>query len=302
MNDAPSLAFDWPPAVTTALARLDAACTPGSRGWCVAVACLLEATVSKPGNVHPRAAFPDLCYDELVAAGLAIAPVLGRAANAPLGATIETAVEASAAVTRTNANLGIVLALTPLAAVAEPVPTSAGVAAVLARLTPGDAAATYRAIARARPGGLGHTDRFDVHAPPPADLRAAMRAAAGHDSIARLWAEDFAPLFAGPVRDLAASLAAGGSIEDAVLDTFLMQLAREPDSLIVRRHGRDVAATVSARAAAVLTAPAAERQAAVAFLDRDLRLPRRINPGTTADLVAAALYVLLRTAPAGPPP
>lgn len=301
MNDVRRPAFDWPAAVTTALARLDGGCAPGSRGWCVAAACILEATVPKPGNVHPRAAFADLRYDELVAAGLAIAPVLGRAADAPLGATIETAVEASAAVTRTNANLGIILALAPLAAVAEPA-SPAGVAAVLSRLTPADAAATYRAIARARPGGLGHTDRFDVSEPPPADLLAAMRAAAGHDSIARLWTEDYAPLFAGPVRDLAAALAAGGAIEDAVLDVFLMQLAREPDSLIARRHGRDVAATVSARAAAVLATPAADRHAAVAFLDRDLRVPRRINPGTTADLVAAALYVVLRTAPTGVAP
>jgi triphosphoribosyl-dephospho-CoA synthetase len=30
-------------------------------------------------------------------------------------------------------------------------------------------------------------------------------------------------------------------------------------------------------------------------LDHSLRTPVRINPGTTADLVAAALYILLRS-------
>ena len=34
--------------------------------------------------------------------------------------------------------------------------------------------------------------------------------------------------------------------------------------------------------------------AAIADFDASLRAPRRLNPGTTADLVAAALYILLR--------
>jgi triphosphoribosyl-dephospho-CoA synthetase len=56
-----------------------------------------------------------------------------------------------------------------------------------------------------------------------------------------------------------------------------------------------VAAEVSAAAAAVLAAGPAWREAAAEF-DRSLRLPRRVNPGTSADLVAAALYILLRGA------
>jgi triphosphoribosyl-dephospho-CoA synthetase len=50
---------------------------------------------------------------------------------------------------------------------------------------------------------------------------------------------------------------------------------------------------VSRAAGAVLAAGADWRQAAAAF-DRALRVPRRVNPGTTADLLAAALYILLR--------
>lgn len=295
MNPLPPVGLILPDAVRRRLERLDTACRPGGRGWCVAAACILEATVAKPGNVHPGAAFDDLDHDDLVAAALAIGPVLERAPCVAPGATIAAAVAASRAVTRSNANLGIVLALTPLAAVAgDAAPTKAGVAGVLARLGPADAAATWRAIAEARPGGLGRAGRFDLHGPPPADLVAAMRAAAGHDSIARLWSEDFAPLFTGPVRDLQAALAAGRPTADAVLDTFLAQLARTPDSLINRRHGPEVAADVSARAARVLAAGEAARPAAIAAFDRELRVPRRVNPGTTADLVAAALYTVLR--------
>jgi triphosphoribosyl-dephospho-CoA synthase len=284
-----------PPEVLSCLGRLADDCPPRGRGWCVAAACILEATVPKPGNVHPGASFDDLCHDELVAAALAIAPVMERAPRVRLGTTIEAAVSASRAVTRSNANLGIVLAIAPLAAVREDgPPTVAGVTDVLARLDRDDAAATWRAIATAVPGGLGRAARFDLHDPAPDDLLAAMREAAAHDAVARLWAEAHAPLFAGPVRDLVMAVAAGMACEDAVLHAFLAQLARTPDSLIARRHGADVAATVSTRAAAVLGTPRVDRPAAVAAFDHDLRVPRRINPGTTADLIAASIYTVLR--------
>lgn len=295
MNPRPPGSAWLPRTAIRQLETLGRDCPPGGRGWCTAAACLIEATTAKPGNVHPTASFDDLTYDDLVTAGLAIAPVMQRAADVPLGVTIEAAVGASRRVTRSNANLGIVLAIAPLAAVRhEGAPTERGVASVLANLGSDDAAAVWRAIATARPGGLGHAERFDLHDPPPSDLLAAMRAAAGHDAIARLWSENFAPLFAGPVRDLSAALDAGAAKDDAVLDTFLAQLAREPDSLIARRHGPDVAAAVSARAARVRAAPAPERPRALAAFDHDLRVPRRVNPGTTADLVAAAIYTLMR--------
>jgi len=283
-----------PPEVQSCLGRLADDCPRWGRGWCVAAACILEATVPKPGNVHPGASFDDLCYDELVAAALAIAPVMERAPRVRLGTTIEAAVSASRAVTRSNGNLGIVLAIAPLAAVREDgPPTVAGVTDVLARLDRDDAAATWRAIATAAPGGLGRASRYDLDGPPPDDLRAAMREAAAHDTIARLWAEAHAPLFAGPVRDLVASRASGATIKTAVLHAFLAQLAREPDSQIARRHGADVAKAVSARAAEILATPEPARGPAVAAFDHDLRVPRRINPGTTADLIAASIYVLL---------
>ena len=275
------------------LARLARVCGPGEPGWAVGAACILEASAPKPGNVHPGAEFPDLVHAELVAAAVAIAPLFERATQPPLGRTILEAVAASAEVTRSNANLGIVLAIAPLAAAAAATPRA--VAEVLGRLCPADAADVWRAIALARPGGLGTSDRHDLHAPPPADLMEAMRAAADRDQIARLWTTGYAGLFAGPVADLDEELALGRPLDEAIVRVHLRQLAREPDSLVARRHGAAVAAEVSRRAAAVLAADAGWREAATAF-DRSLRVPRRINPGTTADLVAAALYILLREA------
>lgn len=281
---------------------------PGSRGWCIQTACALEASAPKPGNVHPHADYHDLSHAELVAAGAALAPAFEAAPRSRLGATILAAVEASRGVTRSNANLGIVLAAAPLAAAPGPAaPTPARITGILAALGPEDAADCWAAIALARPGGMGSRGRWDVAGPPPPDLMAAMRAAAPHDQIARLWADGYEPLFAGPVADLQRELAAGHDLGAAIVRAFLLHLAREPDSLIARKHGARVAAAVSSRAAEVVGS-GSWREAA-ASLDRDLRRglgvtgfvpaattrPGTINPGTTADLVAAALYALLAT-------
>ena len=288
-----------PAVVTAALARLPAACSPGGRGWCAAAAGVLEASAPKPGNVQPGAAFPDLSHADLVNAALASAEALEAAPAAPLGRTIRAAVAAARGVTPSNANLGIVLAIAPLAAADTGGPlTPAAVAAVLSRLTPADAADVWEAIGMAGAGGLGTAPTSDLHGPPPADLLAAMRAARDRDRIAGLWADGYEPLFAGLVRDLAAECAAGADLDDAIVRGFLRQLAREPDSLIARRHGAATAAAVAAEAARVLAAGAGWRSAAAEF-DRTLRAPRRLNPGTTADLVAAALYILLRDPAAG---
>ena len=245
-------------------------------------------------------------------AALAAAEPLEAAPGERLGRTIRAAVTASRAATSSNANLGIILLIAPLATADIGGPLGAeAVARVLARLTPDDAADVWAAIGVAQAGGLGSAAKWDLRGPPPDDLLAAMDEARDRDQIARLWARGYEPLFAGPVADLRAELAAcdtvaghtaagqavattpGPDFDTAIVRTFLRQLAREPDSLIARRHGAGTAADVSARAAAVL-AVGSEWQAAALAFDRFLRSPRRLNPGTTADLIAAAVYIHLR--------
>ena len=270
------------------------------------MACLLEAAAPKPGNVHPAASFPDLTHDDLVAAAVAIGPILERAPDAPLGRVILDAVRQSRRMTRSNANLGMILAIAPMAAVQHDAcdtagdghsisPLSSAVSAVLERLDAADAAAIWQAIGEARPGGMGKAERHDLADPPPGDMLEAMRLAAGHDSIAALWARGYDDVLGPLVADLAAALSRCSDWREAIVDAFLRQLARTPDSLIARRHGGAVAAEVAARAAAVTHTDPGGRAGAVAAFDRSLREPRRINPGTTADLVAAALYILLRS-------
>jgi len=271
---------------------------PNRPGWTATAASLLEATARKPGNVHPGAAFTDLCYADFHAAARAIGPPLDLAGQQPLGQVINTAVTAARAVSQSNANLGIVLAIAPLAATAvtETVLSPAAVRQVLATLNEADAAAIYAAIRAAGAGGLGWRSRHDVTGPAPASIQMAMREAADAvpaDSIAALWAHGYAPLWEGAVTDLIRLEAAGCGWEETIVRTAVRQLARTPDSLIARRHGHRVAAGVSRQAAELDALNGPAWTAAVATFDRSLRQPRRLNPGTTADLIAAALFIFL---------
>ncbi|HEY1785368.1 MAG TPA: triphosphoribosyl-dephospho-CoA synthase, partial [Pirellulales bacterium] len=201
-------------------------------------------------------------------------------------------------VTRRNTNLGTILLLAPLAAVPRGQALADGVAAILASLSPDDARDCYAAIRLAAPGGLGHVDQGDVEATAPGDLLWAMRLAADRDLVARQYADGFRQIFGCVVPWLAADLNAGIAPLDAIVHVHLRMMREFPDSLIGRKCGAAVAQRSATLAAAVLDAGPVGSDAyydVLADLDFWLRSDgHRRNPGTTADLMAAGLFVLLR--------
>jgi triphosphoribosyl-dephospho-CoA synthase len=271
---------------------------PLSLGQCAALACLLEATAPKPGNVHRGADFDDMTYADLLAGGLAIAPAIDRAAGQSVGQTVLQAVHATRCLVGKNTNLGTILLLAPLAAVPRQRPLRDGVRDVLASLGPDDARAVYDAIRAARPGGLGTVPQYDVSGPAPDDLLQAMRLAAPRDLVARQYVENFALVLDGVVPELQHALRAGWPLLQGIVFAYLRMLSAFPDSLVARKCGPHIAQRVSDQAAAVLDAgepgsPAyAQRLAEFDFWLRSDG--HRRNPGTTADLIAAGLFALLR--------
>ncbi len=283
----------------------------------IELACLMEASARKPGNVHPGAAFVDLCYDDFVKGAAAIAPVLAQNARHGVGKTVLMAIEATQQQVSSNINLGIVLLLTPLAAVSRKESLFDGVPGVLARTSQQDAADVYRAIRLAHPGGLGKVDDQDVAESPTQTLVEVMRLAADRDLIAAQYATDFAL-----VQSLSAGMAGmlvGARIgerrhpqlphatpsgpplplwEWLVVAMFIDLLAKVADSLIVRKVGQSEARQVGTLAAEVVRAKWPFNPASwLAFRDLDdwLRADgHRRNPGTCADLMAATIFVLLR--------
>ncbi|HEY0776753.1 MAG TPA: triphosphoribosyl-dephospho-CoA synthase [Gemmatirosa sp.] len=269
-------------------------------GTAAQLACLLEASAPKPGNVSPGRHFRDARYEDFLASAAAIGPALARAGERPLGATILAAVEATARWTRSNTNLGIVLLLAPLARAAALGGSGAlrtEVAHVLAASTVDDARDAYAAIRLASPGGLGRAGAQDVADAPSVSLVDAMRLAANRDGIAREYATDFSTTFERGAPSLVRARADGLAWDDAVVETYLTLLAAAPDTHVARRAGEPRAAEVTRDARAVLAAGGVRTAAgrdAVAQFDRTLRDPHNLaNPGTTADLTAAALFVVL---------
>ncbi len=264
------------------------------------LACLLEVSAPKPGNVSPFASFRDATYEDFLASAAAIGPALVAAGERSLGATIRAGVEATARWAPSNTNLGLVLLLAPLARAAlRPGEMSlrAQVAATLAATTVADARDVYVAIRSVAPGGLGRASEQDVAGTPTATLRDAMALARGRDAIAREYATDFETTFEIGAPGLRRALSDALAWREAVVEVYLTLLAASPDSHIARKLGIDAAVRVQRRARAALDAGGVRTMTgrdAIAALDRELRdEANTLNPGATADLTGAAIYVVL---------
>jgi triphosphoribosyl-dephospho-CoA synthase len=221
------------------------------------------------------------------------------AASTGVGRAVYDAVAATGQVVSTNTNLGMALLFAPLAAVPRGEALSKESAgAVLRSLTPDDSRLVYEAIRLAQPGSLGTVESMDIASAPPRDLLAAMQAAADRDLIARQYVENFCLVFEEALATLVDGRLRGWSLTDAIIHTHLFLISRHGDSLIARKGGRELSDRTAKIAGQVCSAgnPGDETyHAALADFDFWLRSDgSRRNPGTTADLVAAALFAGLR--------
>ncbi len=269
-------------------------------------ACLLEAAARKPGNVHPGAAFADLCFDDFVLSAQVVAPILAQAQQRGVGRTLLESVQATQAVVGKNTNLGIVLLLAPLAAVPHGESLATGLPRILKQLTVDESQLAYEAIRAAHPGGMGEVEEQNLSGQPTLPLCEIMQLAADRDSIARQYVNGFAEILGLGLSSVQKWLRyeAVQTVPDSkawevlVQGLFLDLLHQVPDTLIRRKLGAEPAREASARAGDVLRLgwpvnPDAQR----AFVDFDQWLRadgHRRNPGTTADLVAATLFAALR--------
>ena len=274
-------------------------------GQCATLACLLEATAPKPGNVHRSADFDDTSFTDFVTSAVVIAPAMDAAIHSGVGQTVLNATRATRRLVQVNTNLGMVLLLAPLAAIPRQQDLQDSIGQVLDGLTADDAACVYRAIRMVQPGGLGQSEEMDVADRAPEDLLLAMRAAADHDMVARQYAEGFEQVLSLVAPWICEGCTRGWTLTDAIIHTQLRLLGQFPDSLIARKCGSEIATQVSARSRSVLAAGTpgdADYHRGLEDFDFWLRCDgNRRNPGTTADLIAAGLFVALRDEKISPP-
>jgi triphosphoribosyl-dephospho-CoA synthase len=276
---------------------------PFDRPWTVSaaaqLACVLEATAPKVGNVHPGAAFEDMHFGDFLKSSAAIEPIFANSAKLSVGELVLEGVRVTRAQVGINTNLGTLLLFAPLAKARESGMSLADLRPatqnVLSSLTHADSKAIYEAIRIAKPGGLGEAARHDVHAEAPLDLIVAMRQVAATDAVAAQYANGFADLFERLVPWFDRARSTGLDLFAAIGDVQVRWLAEELDGLVVRKRGIAVATAVQSLARRVEQAESRElRCEPLRELDVYLRSDGHgRNPGTTADLIAAMLFVKL---------
>ena len=265
------------------------------------LACLLEVSAAKPGNVTRLADFADTRYADFLASAAILGTVFRKAVTATTGSLILEVVRETDRLIGRNTNLGIALLFAPLAKAAllgGRRSLRSRLHTLLASLTPTDGRKVYEAIRLAQPGGLGEAEQFDVRATRGrVPLLAAMRTAMEWDSIAREYVSDFKLTFTIGVPAFKRCLKESHDPEASIIQTYLTVLSQVPDSLIARKCGIERARAVTTQAGRVLAVGGAltgEGRQSLRRWDRALRTgENRLNPGTTADLTAAAIYAVM---------
>jgi len=114
-----------------------------------------------------------------------------------------------------------------------------------------------------------------------------MRLSQGHDLVAKEWSTNYERSFLLAKR-LTEKIEKIG-LNDGIVMTFLEALNEMPDSLICAKFGLKKAQQVSLCAGEALQDPTLDlaRQ-----MDSEL-LSEDVNPGSTADLIAASLFISL---------
>jgi triphosphoribosyl-dephospho-CoA synthase len=252
------------------------------------MAMMLEVTAyPKPGNVDRCHDYEGTRLEHFLASSILVRPALERAAGCGggIGAAFREAVRLTTSHAGGNTHFGAFILLIPLLRGGD-IP---GAARVVQETTVEDAVDFYGAFSltkvRMLPG-----DPLDVADPKAPDLirergmtlLGVMDHSKEHDMVAREWVNGFYL-----TRKAADSLHRAGCGREGVVETFLSLLSTEIDTFIVKEHGAPVAEEVKRRAGGILGG----RGDLEAF-DSEC-IARGINPGSTADIVIAAIYIAL---------
>jgi triphosphoribosyl-dephospho-CoA synthase len=279
------------------------------------LACILEASAPKPGNVNRYHDFSDTKYEHFLASGVSIGKAAGKACERGykaaigdigfneigIGGLIKYSVHESQKWHRgRNTNLGISILLIPLSS-AFGATLSQGsdgeirenLDKIIKESTHLDTINLYEAIRRAKPGGLGRVDELDVLDSfdeiknKKINLFKVMENC--NDSIARELVTKMKISFEMGCPCLIKEYSKTGDINKAIVKAFLEILSKVPDSLIERKNGKEIALQVSKKARRVLNGDISLEE-----FDKFLRSKgNKLNPGTTADLITSSLMIAL---------
>ena len=163
-----------------------------------------------------------------------------------------------------------------------------------------DAVSLYETIDETKPSGLGGAPDLDVTDPASkarlleesVTLFEVFKIAAGYDEICSEWVNNYPITFNLAYPYLMEQLKSE-DLNTAIVHTFLKVLSEHPDTFIARKVGVKKAREVSLEAKKTLELGGlGSPDGRKSILELDMRLRESgnlLNPGTTADLTAAAL-------------
>ena len=262
----------------------------------------------KPGNVHRTRDYSDMVFEDFIISGIVIGDTIREACtdvdveNPKLGKYILQAVAETDKWIKNNTNLGIVMMITPIA-VAAAISDSfddirENVKVVMGNTSVDDACDLYDAINIADAGGMGDQDEYDVASDnAKQELRDnnqtmydVLKISAPWDMLAREMTSDMPAVFeiGYPTYH---ELTQEKSKNEACVLTFLTILSQVPDTLISRKYGSDEAMKVSMMVRDLLNLIDEPDFAEKLKEFDDFLFKNKLNPGTTADLTAASIFV-----------
>jgi triphosphoribosyl-dephospho-CoA synthase len=260
---------------------------------------LLELSSSpKPGNVDRCHDYSDLSFQQFLLSAVSARQVLEKAACGRTGTgdlILESVTSWRCWGLQGNTHFGSMILLIPLAqAAGRPGELEEELDLILKSTTAEDSVNFYRAfdLAGAR---VAEVEKFSLKDPQSLEeirrqgrsLLDLMILSQGHDLVAREWSTGYSRIF-----ELADRLGKNVStlgLNHGVVRTFLEALAEVPDSLVQAKFGPEKAMEVLILARETLkkgTLEAAREMDSVLIMDD-------INPGSTADLIAASIFVAL---------
>lgn len=294
------------------------------------LAMLLEVSAyPKPGNVHRTRDYKETRFEHYLASSVASGPHFEKSAirgrrvasgaillkNGHVGHIIrEAAIDTLNAQRGGNTSLGTLTLLIPIAFAAGM--TGNGTRLSISRLrsnlgkvlrstTVSDSIAFYDAIKYAKPGGLGRVEVLDVQEEASKSeiqhgkmtLFEVFKLAADRDSICSEWVTTYKTTFELGYPYFDSQLKKSGNINEATVNTYLKVLSQIPDTLIARKAGRQESKWVSERALNIIEFGGASTNAGLKEIrkfDGELRKNGHLlNPGATADIIAAILSLAL---------
>ena len=271
------------------------------------ISCCLEVSSFKPGNVHRNREYDDIKYHHFLSSGIAFGNIIYEASqdNKDIGKYIKLAVIESKKWSPTNANLGIIMLHIPIGMSSGKIDEfnenvlKKEIIFTTKNTTVNDAINVYDAIEIAMPNinppkegpDAQKNDAKQELIEKNLTLYDVFKISSTWDSISKEWAEGFNISFKG-YNLLNEYYEEYNNINLATTKTFLSILSEHPDTLIARKKDLDTSKMVSEMAKNILDEGFKKED--IEEFDKFLsKEGNKLNPGTTADLVASSLMIFL---------